>query len=75
MKQFLKPTDLPYVALCGGLLTCIARMLLYISALGGEGGLLPTGTLPDLASWVLIAVTMGLLIFGIRPVQESVMIR
>ena len=72
MKQFLKPSDLPYIALCGGLLTCIARMLLYISALGGEGGLLPTGTLPDLASWALIAITMGLLIIGIRPVQEGV---
>lgn len=72
MKQFLKPTDLPYVALCGGLLTCIARMLLFISALGGENGLLPVGTLPDLLSWVLVAVTMGLLLVGVWPIKDTV---
>lgn len=72
MKRFLKPTDLPYVALCGGLLTCMARLLLFISALGGEGGLLPVGTWPDLLSWGLVAVTMGLLLVGVWPIQKTV---
>ena len=73
MKRFSKPTDLPFIALCGGLLTYIARMLLYISALGNvDSGLLPTGTLPDLLSWVLIAVTMGLLLVGARSLNGRV---
>ena len=72
MKRFLKPSDLPYIALCGGLLTCIARMLLFISALGSEDGLLPVGTWPDLLSWGLVAVAMGLLLVGIWPIQDTV---
>ena len=72
MKNILKPSDLPYVALCGGLLTHIARILLYISALGSDRGLLPVGSLPDLASWALVAVTMGLLFFGVRPIRDGV---
>ena len=48
-------------------------MLLFISALGSEdSGLLPLGTLPDLVSWLLIAVTMGLLFIGARPIEGGV---
>ena len=72
MKRFLKPSDLPFVALCGGLLTYIARILLFVSAIGSDRGLLPVGTLPDLASWALVAVTMILLLIGVRPIQEEV---
>ena len=73
MKSLLKPSDLRFVALCGGLLTYIARMLLLISALGNEDtALLPLGTWPDLLSWGLIAVTMGLLIIGSRSLEGNV---
>lgn len=73
MKRFLKPSDLPFIALCGGLLTYIARTLLFVYALGGNGrGLLPTGTWPDVLSWVLVAVTMGLLLVGTWQIQGSV---
>lgn len=72
MKNILKPSDLPFIALFGGLLTLIARILLFVSALGSDRGLLPIGTLPDIASWVLVAVTIGLIFSGVRPIHESV---
>ena len=71
MKQFLKPSDLPFIALCGGLLTLIARLWLLI--LGeDERGLLAIGSLPDVLSWLLVAAIMGLLIAGTWQMQGGV---
>ena len=71
MKQFLKPSDLPFIALCGGLLTLIARLWLLI--LGeDERGLLASGSLPDVVSWLLVVAIMGLLIAGTWQMRGSV---
>lgn len=71
MKRFLKPSELSFVALCGGLLTLIVRLWLMIMG-KDERGLLSVGSLPDLLSWLIVAATMGLLIVGVRPIQGNV---
>ncbi len=71
MKRFLKPSDLPFVALCGGLLTLIVRLWLMIMG-EDERGLLAVGSLPDVLSWILVAVTMGLLIAGTWKIRGGV---
>lgn len=74
MKRFLallKPSDLPFVSLCSGLLTLIVRLWLMIMGTD-EQGLLPTGSLPDVLSWMLVAITVGLLIAGVSQLQGTV---
>lgn len=73
MKRFLKPSELPVLILCSAALTFIARALLFVSAIGGVGrGLLRTGSLPDIASWFLVAVTLGLLLVGTWKMRDPV---
>ena len=58
MKRFLKPANLPFLSLCGGLLTCIMRLWLMI--LGqDERGLFASGSFPDVMSWILVAAAMA----------------
>ena len=71
MTRSLTPSDLPFVALCGGLLTLIARLWLMIMGEDARG-LLAVGSLPDILSWLLVAVTMGLLIAGVWQVEGDV---
>ena len=73
MKRFLKPSELPFLILCSAALTFIVRALLFVSAVGGVGrGLLRTGTWPDILSWILVAVTMGILFVGTWEMRDPV---
>lgn len=57
MKRFLKMKYLPLAVLGSGVVTYLLRTLLWVGAMGGNG-LLPAGTFPDVASWVMVAITV-----------------
>lgn len=62
MKRYLKLKYLPLVILACAVVTSLLRTLLFVSGIGGDGnGLLPTGSWPDVLSWITVALTMGLL--------------
>ena len=62
MKRYLKPKYLPLITLGLGLVTCVLRTLLWVSAIGAEDGrLLPAGTWPDVLSWIMVGVTVAFL--------------
>lgn len=65
MKHFLKNNYLPLSALVAGLLAFLMRTLLFASAMGEDLRVgLPTGTWPDVMSWILVAATAAFLIAG-----------
>lgn len=60
MKRYLKITYLPLAVLGCGIITCLLRLWLF--ALGEDDrGLLASGSFPDVMSWILVVLTMGLL--------------
>lgn len=62
MKRYLKLKYLPLAILACAVVTSLLRTLLFVSGIGGDGnGLLPTGSWPDVLSWITVALTMGLL--------------
>lgn len=68
MKRFLKPAYLPWAVLVCGILTFFMRLWLF--GLGrDERDLLSAGSFPDVASWILVAVTMALLGLGMWKLQ------
>ena len=70
MKQYLKPAFLPVAALASGILTMLMRFWLF--GLGTDDrGLLPVSTFPDAFSWILTALTIVLLIIGVRGLREA----
>lgn len=63
MKRFLKPVYLPLAALTFGVITLLFR--LWFLALGvDDRGLLPVGSIPDVLSWVMVALVMAILAAG-----------
>lgn len=68
MKRFLKPAYLPFgVLICGGL-TFLMRLWLF--GMGRDDrGLLAAGSFPDTMSWILVAVTLGMLFVGVRKLD------
>lgn len=70
MKQYLKPVFLPFAALAGGILTMLMRFWFF--GLGvDDRGLLPAASFPDTFSWILTALMIALLIFGVRNLREA----
>ena len=68
MKRYLTPDNLPFLSLCGGLLTFIMRLWLMI--LGeDERGLLSSGSFPDVMSWILVAVTMAAILLSVKDMR------
>lgn len=57
MKRFLKMKYLPLAVLGSGVITYLLRTLLWGGAIGGNG-LLPAGTFPDVASWIMVVITV-----------------
>lgn len=68
MKQFLKMKYLPLAVLGSALITYLLRTLLWVGAIAGDDdrGLLPTGTFPDVMSWIMVALTLVLLGYCVR---------
>lgn len=70
MNHFLKPSNLPFYTLCGGLLTFIMRLWLMI--LGEDDrGLLSTGSFPDVMSWILVALVMVLIAMSVKDLHGN----
>lgn len=68
MNKFLKPSNLPFLSLCGGLLTFIMRLWLMI--LGEDDrGLLSAGSLPDVMSWILVALVMAVIALSVKDIR------
>lgn len=70
MKQYLKPIYLPVATLALGILTMLMRFWLF--GLGvDDRGLLPAASFPDTFSWILTALVIVLLVFGVRNLREA----
>lgn len=70
MKRFLKMKYLPLAVLGSGVITYLLRTLLWVGAIGGNG-LLPAGTFPDVASWVMVAITAAGLFASTRLLRGA----
>ena len=57
MKRFLNMKYLPLAVLASGVITYLLRTSLWVGAMDGNG-LLPIGTFPDVASWIMVAITV-----------------
>ena len=68
MKRFLKMKYLPLAVLGSGIITYLLRTLLWASSIGGSDGqgLLPTGSWPDVLSWIMVGLTLALLGLCVR---------
>ena len=68
MKRFLKMKYLPLAVLGSAVITCLLRTLLWAGGIAGSDnrGLLPTGSWPDVFSWIMVGLTLALLGFCVR---------
>lgn len=70
MKKTLNPAYLPLISLGAGLLTMIFRLVLLLTGVDDKG-LLITGSLPDIFSWLLSVAAMVLLVLGTWNLREA----
>ena len=68
MKRFLKPIYLPLAALAFGVITLLFR-LWFLSLGVDDRGLLPVGSFPDVASWILVAISIAIFAIGTWPLK------
>lgn len=70
MKQYLKSSMLPAISLATGILTMLMRF--WLIGLGRDDhGLLCAGNFPDVVSWILTALMMGILFLGTWNLNEA----
>lgn len=65
MKRFLKMEFLPLAVILCAIITYVMRLILWKTS----DGLLPIGSVPDVISWILVALVMALLVFATRKIQ------
>ena len=63
MKRFLKMKYLPLAVLGSSIITYLLRTLLWASGIASNDGLLPTGSWPDVLSWIMVGLTLAFLGF------------
>lgn len=65
LKNPIQPKTLPVFSLCLGLVGLVLQIILLSTGLDGKG-LLITGSLPEICSWILTGCSLLILLLGIR---------